>query len=343
MKYITIASAIFLAICSAYFSVMGLTEIFAGNKLYAGIAGLALEIGKISTALMLHKHWAEKEIRSVRLPLVIFTVILMVLTSAGIFGMFAKGAQVHTAGNTIAAAETSMLEQKIERNNLRKQAVEKKLEDLDKLVNLYTKEADLKDASKGVRLYSRQKQQRQQLEQELSELEQTANDLLTKQLEQTAKTKNVELEVGPAIYIAEIIYGDKGPEAVDKAIRIVILMIVFVFDPLTICLLIAAQTLHSAKPQATVQMQKPVEPVSVPVFTQATPRKRYRRKSKKKEVLTTPEESDIIEDVKNNEEVKNERRIRSLYRKRKDSEAAAATAEVSSTEDTPIEIQVDRS
>lgn len=335
MKYITIASAIFLAVCSAYFSVVGLMEIFAGNKLYAGIAGLALEIGKISTALMLHKHWKEREIRTVRTPLVIFTVILMVLTSAGIFGMFAKGAQVHTAGNTIVSAETAMLQQKIDRNDQRKIAVEKKLDDLDKLVNLYTKEADLKDASRGVRLYSRQKQQREQLEAELLDIESTANELLTKKLEQTAKTKNVELEVGPAIYLAEIIYGDKGPEAVDKAIRIVILMIVFVFDPLTICLLIAAQTLYSKTPTPITAIQpEPPRP-------QAT--RNRRRRSNKKKLLTTTENNDIIVDVKHNEEVNNERRIRSLYRKRKDRETNSSATETSLAQDTPIEIQVDRS
>lgn len=97
MKYITIITAILLVLCSSYFSVIGMMEIFSGNKINAGIAVAALELGKIVIALLLHKHWKESGIKVIKFPLLVCTLVMMVVTSAGIFGVFAKGSQAALA------------------------------------------------------------------------------------------------------------------------------------------------------------------------------------------------------------------------------------------------------
>ena len=244
MKYLTIASALFLAGCSAYFSVIGIIAIFPGNSFYAGIAAAALEFGKICTALLLHKHWKNRSILGVRPMLLVFTLLLMLLTSLGIFGMFSKGAQVHGAAGEINASKLSFIDDQIARNSAKKTDLELQLKNLNSFVGIYTKESKLTDASKGIKLYSKQKSQRKELESEITGIETKNNDLYNSKLDLQQKQKTIEVDVGPAIYFASIIYGNKDPSSVESAIKIIICMIVFVFDPLTICLLIACQAIY---------------------------------------------------------------------------------------------------
>lgn len=283
-KYLLILSAIFLAGCSAYFSVIGLMAIFSGNMLYAAIACSALELAKISAALALHKHWKEKGFSFIKWPLVFFTTVMMFVTSLGVFGMFAKGAQEHTMSSQLNTNQTEFIDAQIERIQTRKAVVESRLAELNGLVDLYTSQEQYSRARQGVQLYNRQQAQRQVLDQELSDLDAKEQQLVTQKLEMTNESKSIELEIGPIIYIAQLLYDSKELDAIEKSIQMVVILLVFIFDPFAICLLIAAQYVSRPKEPEITEIERPQKR-----------QKRTRVKKNEKQVFTNSNKRDIIE------------------------------------------------
>lgn len=259
MNYFAVASAVFLALCSAYFSILGLAQIFHGSFISVIVMGIALEIGKFATALFMHRHWAT--LGFWRVYLSIATVILMVLTSAGIFGFLAKSSQSVAA--PIAAEQTrlSYIETQLTNIETQRQRAEKQLQSLDSMVGIYTGQKSFEDARVGVRLYSRQKQQRAEAEQAIKTLNAEEQTLLQEKLGIEQKVQGIELEVGPAVYIAQALHGGKDIASVESAIRVVIFLIIFAFDPLAIALLIAAQKVSLSRtkqePEAAVWTFEP--------------------------------------------------------------------------------------
>lgn len=288
MNLFAVGAAILLGLCSAYFSILGLAQIFHGSFWQVVIMGIALELGKFATALFVHRHWKSLGL-AIKSYLAIATLVLMVLTSAGIFGFLAKSSQSVSA--PIAAEQTRLAYITTQLGNIDVQRVrqEAQLKSLDGMVGIYTKEADLKDARVGVRLFSRQKQQRDSANTEIKKLNAEEQTLLLEKLNIEQKIQAVELEVGPAVYIAQALYGSKDIGSVESAIRVVVFLIIFAFDPLAIALLVGAQRVREleeptvnvvAEKVEVVQEVKPVDDVvktavEEVVTKEETPRSEY--------------------------------------------------------------------
>ena len=86
---LTLATALIISVVAAYYSILGLTAIFAAAFWPIVILGSSLEVGKIVSTLWLHKYWHRAEIQY-KIYLSVAVAILMVLTSMGVFGFLSK-------------------------------------------------------------------------------------------------------------------------------------------------------------------------------------------------------------------------------------------------------------
>lgn len=121
MKYAfgiwTIAVAISVSIVAAYYSIVGLTAIFAGAVIPVIIMGTALEIAKVTAAVWLHSFWEESDFL-IRLYLIPAVIVLMIITSMGIFGFLSKAHIEQNASSVELVAQLERLNSEIDRQQL---------------------------------------------------------------------------------------------------------------------------------------------------------------------------------------------------------------------------------
>ncbi len=220
--------ALIISAVAAFYSIMGLTAIFAAAVTPIIIMGAALEVGKVATTVWLHKYW-HRAAWQFKLYLVPAILVLMLITSMGIFGFLSKAHLDQTVPAGDVQAQVQILDEKIktERDNIdaNKRALLQMDQQVDQMLGRTT---DDRGANRAVQIRRNQAKERKQLQSEISQ---------------------VEAEVGPVKYIAALIYGD-NPDAnlLEKAVRWVIILLVLVFDPLALVLILAAdQTFEWAR------------------------------------------------------------------------------------------------
>lgn len=221
--------ALFVSAIAAWYSIVGLIAIFAASPLPIALMGSGLEAGKLIAASWLYKNWKDSP-KFLKYYLTFAVLVLMFITSLGIFGFLSKS---HIESN-INVGETSIqlkvLEQREEITKERLQYLLKKAGD---------------DPEKIARTTDRAIQIAQN---ELIELQKEKLPLLKEQ-------NALMAEIGPLKYIAEMIYGKNAEDHFDSAVRFVIILLIFVFDPLAVLLVIAANyTLQ--KEYASIQNEK---------------------------------------------------------------------------------------
>lgn len=238
MRILLFLAGILLSGTAAYYSVLGLQAIFNGAFIPILVMGGSIELAKVVTATFLHKSW--KQIPALmKSGMCVAVVVFMFLTSMGIFGFLSK-AHLENSANKGAEVTSVVAELRADID------IDTKIvADADKQLQML--DSTVKDDYNTIR---RQKSLRASLNAEkkaaLKRLRENNRKLAAADLE----VKKVEVEFGPLKYIAELIYGDNAANNIDNAVRYVILMIVFVFDPLAILLLIAASSYNNiVKPE----------------------------------------------------------------------------------------------
>ena len=238
MRFLLLFSASLLATTSAYFSVVGLSKIFTGILL----PFIILEGAKFVAAIYLHSYWGTIT-KAIKVYLLIAVSVLMVMTSSGIYGYLSAAAIGHTTSTKNKSASVSAIEGEIKQLESRKSDLVSERSRLDRFV----------DKQDNVAIYTKQKSQRKSIDDELVKINKEMTSLNKNRIDSDASLNEVRGEVGAALYLAKSIYGNDSIESIESAIRIVIYLIVFTFDPLAVVLLIAAQDLFSRKlkPQPT--------------------------------------------------------------------------------------------
>ena len=201
------------------------------------IMGIVLEIGKLITASWLYHNWKRVPIL-LKSYLTIAVVVLMFITSMGIFGYLSKAHIDQGKGVAEIYLKVERVDNRIktERNTIAR--YEKQLTNLDTALNKYI---DLGAVSKGLAKREEQEPERKQLVKLIDQSQSRIDDLLTERAEYTLQINSFEVEIGDLIkYISAIVYGDRALDYIDTAVRAVILTLVFVFDPLAVLLLISA-------------------------------------------------------------------------------------------------------
>ena len=236
LALITLFTALAISAVAAFYSIVGLMAIFSASALSIAIMGAVLEIGKLITASWLYQNWKTIP-KLLKYYLTSAVVVLMFITSMGIFGYLSKS-------HIDAGTNTSQLQIKLERlNNYIKSEqktidrAERQLENLDKALERYV---ELGAVSKGLDRRISQEEERLKLTNMVNKSQEKIDEYLDEKSEYDLEIKNFEVEVGPLKYISALIYGDDALNFLDSAVRIVILILVFVFDPLAVLLVVAA-------------------------------------------------------------------------------------------------------
>ena len=211
------ASAIALSAVAAYYSVIGLAQIFPGSYWPIIIMGSVLEISKLITVSWLYNNWNDT-VRIMRYYFLIAIVLLMLITSMGIFGYLSKA---HLDTNVNINANGVQLKTLETQERIAK----------ERLNYLLQRAGDPATATKKI-------------DTQIQEVQADLKKLSNEKLPLLSEENILMAEVGPIQYIAELFYTKDDAGFIDKAVRLVILIIIVVFDPLAILLLIASnQTL----------------------------------------------------------------------------------------------------
>jgi hypothetical protein len=236
-RWLILTTGVALSVVSAWYSVTGLVAIFAGASLAIIILGGTLEFGKIILASWLYRNWKY-------IPFLMKTyftsalLILMLITSMGIFGFLSKAHldQVAPSGDVVAKIER--IDDSISRERARVARAEQQLGQLDKAIDSIIDRNNR--AQTALQLRNQQKKERDTLAAEIKDAQKNIDTLLDERSPLLKATRAIKLEVGPIRYVSELLYGTDGEKDLEAAIRIMILLLVMVIDPLAVLLIIAA-------------------------------------------------------------------------------------------------------
>lgn len=239
---VTLLVALTLSAIAAWYSVLGLTAIFAAAVIPIIIMGGSLEVAKVVTTVWLHRYWdrANWKLKAYLIPAVI---ALAFLTSMGIFGFLSKAHSDQSLVSGDVVAKVAIYDEKIKTAQDNITSNRKALQQMDAQVDqLLGRTTDDKGANRAVSVRNQQKKERTRLQDEITADQEIIAKLNEEAAPIRAEIRKVEAEVGPIKYIAAMIYGD-NPDAnlLERAVRWVIILIVFVFDPLALVLVLAAQ------------------------------------------------------------------------------------------------------
>lgn len=233
--------ALALSTIAAWYSIIGLTAIFAGAVVPIVIMGTALEFAKITTTVWLRKYWYRCS-WVMKVYLVPAVVALALLTSMGIFGFLSKAHLDQNIGSGDVQAQVSLLDEKIatQRENIRSNKA--MLAQMDQQVNdIMTKGDSEKSVERSVVIRKQQAKERASLQKDIEVANKEIQRLNEERAPIASELRKVEAEVGPIKYIAALIYGDNADQnMLEAAVRWVIILLVVVFDPLAIMLVLAA-------------------------------------------------------------------------------------------------------
>ena len=232
---VTLLAALSISVVAAYFSIVGLAALFAAAAMPVIIMGSVLEVGKLVSVVWLHNNWKTAP-STLKYYLVISVIILMLITSLGIFGFLSKGHLDQKSPGSEVDLKIERINQKIdseERNIVR---LQKRIDQLDDAIVVYF---DNDFATRGLKALEDQKQQRDSIATEMADREKRIDIYLEQRSEERIKKNEITAKLGPVKYISDLIF-ENPEDKIDSAVRGVILMIVFAFDPLAVLLLIAA-------------------------------------------------------------------------------------------------------
>ena len=237
--YIIALSALFVSSSAIFYSIYGLSKLFAGASTAVIVMASSLEIAKIVAASLLYQYWNEIN-KLLRAYLTIACVVLVLITSGGIYG-FLSGAYQSTA------TKSEMLDKHVLMLRTKQSRFQEQLDSENEAVKFYTKALSNPTMIQYIDRETEQlvtttsARQRKLMTNQLNEVKSKAyalNDSISKYdimiLDKEVSNESAR-ELGPLKYVAKSL----GVE-MDKVVNYFLLLIVFVFDPLAICLVIAA-------------------------------------------------------------------------------------------------------
>jgi hypothetical protein len=239
INYLAFATSLLVAGVAAWFSVIGLATIFSGSYWPVIIMGGVLEVGKLVTAAFIHLNWKSLGY-AMRGYLSAAVLVLMLITSLGIFGFLAKANIEQNLQGDSYSLEMSIIDKRISAKESQLQRLEDRLAGLDEIIN--TARPQDRNYIDG-----RQKNERNDIAlavdpiiDDIVQYNQDKLPLQRLQLEQDG-------EIGPIKYAAEMMYGEGAEDKIDNAARVLILFIIFAFDPLAVLLLVSSVGLLNRK------------------------------------------------------------------------------------------------
>ena len=258
LNILALITAVSISIVSAYYSIIGLTSIFSGVLIPIVIMGSVLEFGKIITTVWIHVNW-DKIGWLIRIYLSTAVVVLMFITSMGIFGFLSRA---HIDATSSVGDNQLIIEQLDQQIAVERQRIidsQRVIAQMDSAINnILSQSTNAKTienqrgsqiATQANTLRNSQKKERDALNKTIDDTNKRIAEINSQRLKLQQSQAKVESEVGPIKYIAQLIYGDTvNKDLLERAVRWVIIIIVAVFDPLAVCLILAVtKSLSSRK------------------------------------------------------------------------------------------------
>ena len=255
---LTFLSAISISVIAAGYSIIGLATIFAGAYVPIIAMGSALEVGKLVAASWLYQNWRNKLVpRTIKAYLTSAVIVLIFITSMGIFGFLSKAHLDSVQPQANFKIKTELIDKQIANEQKIIDRAENTLDQLDKALDKYI---DMEYVTRGLKERDKQADEREALQIAINNAIAKISDLQIQKSTIELDQQKIEAEVGPLKYIAELIYGDNAKDHFDEAVRYAIMVLIFVFDPLAVLLLIAAnislRTYNERKEEKAKKVQK---------------------------------------------------------------------------------------
>jgi hypothetical protein len=260
-------TAIALSAVAAYYSVIGLAQIFPGSYWPIIIMGSVLEMSKLVTVSWLYNNW-NVTTRWMRYYFLIAVLLLMGITSMGIFGYLSKAHIEHSASLSPLIEKEFIYDEKIK---VQKETIEtnrKNLLQLDAAVDqVMARSTDERGAERSNQIRKAQQKERLRAADEITRAQTEIQKITEEKSPISLEIKKAESDLGPIKYVADVVYGTQDRDLIDKAVRLVIFVIIVVFDPLAILLLIAANQTYrkiNKDKKQKVKVRKSIDVPSVP-------------------------------------------------------------------------------
>jgi hypothetical protein len=221
-----------------YYSVIGLAAIFAAAVIPIIVMGSILEVSKLVAAWWLKANWHRAPFL-LKSYMLVAVVVLMLITSMGIFGFLSKA---HTEQAVPVGDNLASIQIIDERIAIEQEVIAQARQDIDVLNQQIERFTELGAVSRGVNVRNQQREERDALTQQILQAQENISALRLERAPFAASLRAIEAEVGPIKYIAKLIYGDAtDANMLEQAVVWIIIVIVFVFDPLAVLLLLASQ------------------------------------------------------------------------------------------------------
>lgn len=317
LPYLVLLSALLLAVTAAYFSISGLSKLFSGSAIAVIIMAGVLEFSKIVSTAFLHKFWKSLQ-KSLKIYLTTGVIVLSIITSIGIYGFLSSAYSITSAkldkqngGIQILSGKKELFENNKQNLQLEIQSIDNRINQLVSLRNqqesridsLYKRGlvATAKNVEKNTKSINEQIEtldsKIESVQNEISVMNDSINGLSISIIE--SSNSDVSSELGPLRFISNIL----GVE-MDYVVNFLILMLVFVFDPLAICLVIASNMAFSkvGKEDAHVESE-PIFSLPLPdkIFVESAPETLPVEINKLDVSPVTTEEPEVLDEPINEE------------------------------------------
>ena len=233
---LTLLVALAISTVAAYYSIVGLMAIFAGAKFAIAIMGIVLEIGKLVVASWTFQNWKTSPL-SLRFYFIISVIVLMFITSLGIFGFLSRAHIEQSSPTTLLEERVERVDLKIEQKQTQIDRYQGRLNTLDQALQRYI---ELGAISKGLRKIGEMDNETALLKIKIEGLECEIDCLSDEKYEFRNQLNLAMVEVGPIRYVASMIYDEVNETQLEEAVRWIIILLIFLFDPLAVMLVIAA-------------------------------------------------------------------------------------------------------
>ena len=242
LALLTLFSGLAISAVAIYYSVLGLASIFAAAVIPIVVMGTILELSKLVAAWWLKVNWHRAPF-FLKSYMLVAVLVLMLITSMGIFGFLSRAHSDQAIPTGDIASQVAIFDEKIKTQRDNIDAARKALAQMDAQVDArLARSEDDRGAERAVQIRRQQARERTALQNEITKAQTEITALNEQKAPIASQLRTIEAEVGPIKYIAKLIYGD-NPDAnlLEKAVTWVIIIIVFVFDPLAVLLLLSSQ------------------------------------------------------------------------------------------------------
>ena len=233
---LTLLTALAISTVAAWYSIIGLMAIFAGATTAIMIMGIVLEIGKLICASWTFTNWKSCPV-IMRSYFIIAVIVLMLITSLGIFGFLSRAHITQSNPTSLMEERIERIELKVNQRQIQINRYQGRLDTLDQALQRYI---ELGAISKGLSKIGAMDNETNLLKTKIQGLENEIDGLMDEKYELKTNLSLAEVETGPIKYVASMLYDEVSASELETAVRWIIILLIFVFDPLAVVLVIAA-------------------------------------------------------------------------------------------------------